>query len=124
MKCRTPVVLPDVQLTRVRASFETNDENGEQDLDMCMNSYGAQQENTGMVGLTAVPNAAALIDKGLITMDIKYRNPEHIMGSIAGQIKYAFELNSATQAMKQIRQGYDELQKQGKLTDTQCSETF
>ena len=119
--CRTPKASPEEELRRVRASFDSNDANVEQDLDMCMNSHGPQQENTGMVGLTAVPDAHALIDDDLITMDIKYRNPDHIKAR-GGVFK--FELNRASLAMKQIRRGYKDLQPQRNLTGTQCSEVF
>ena len=88
---------------------------------MCMNSHGREQENTGMVGITAVPDAHALIDDDLITMDIKYRNPDHIKAR-GGVFK--FELNRASLAMKQIRRGYKDLQPQRNLTGTQCSEVF
>jgi hypothetical protein len=123
-KCRTPPVSKEVELTRIRDSLKTNDENGDEGLAMCMNSHGKQFDDTCMVGLTAVPDADALIDQGLITMDIKYRNPDRFKHR---SDKYTFELNRASQAMREIRRGYEALTRQDQnacVFSEPFSETF
>ena len=105
--CRTPKATKEVELARVQETFETNDENDEKDIDMCFNSFGPAKNNTNTVGLVAVPNADALMKKGLITLDVEYRDPDRFKHRSQS---YTFELNRASQALREIRRGYEALQ--------------